>query len=148
MSDLQRKWVEALAHRRTQSLTSPSDVNSIPSMSQWGYNSLNVSLPVHRWTFLLYTWTEYLEQYRRKTSLHKLQKKQQEAGKTQTHASVSLQQLQHQRKDFVWVIVNRLWGVITDYPQCDSGGFSVCLSLYIKYQCSCYNGHHSWSVCL
>lgn len=51
-------------------------------------------------------------------------KKQQEVGKTQTHAAVSLQQVQHQRYEFVWVIVNRLRDVMSDYPHCDTGGLS------------------------
>lgn len=71
----------------------------------------------------------------------KKNKKQQEADKkTKTHASsVSWQQLQHQKKkkqQSVWVIINRLWAAITDYPWCGTGGFSVCV--WWTNQISCF----------
>lgn len=55
-----QRWVEALAHRRTQSATSPLRPELIPSEVSMGI-LLNGSRSVHRWASCFYTWTEYLE---------------------------------------------------------------------------------------
>lgn len=66
----------------------------------------------------------------RKTSLHKWQKTNRKQERhVHMHQSPG-NNSKNQRKDFVRVIVNRLWNVITDCPLYDTEGFSVCVCVF------------------